>query len=374
MADAPTSLTIPTELKPSDGRFGCGPSKVRPAQLQALAAAGDLFGTSHRQAPVKNLVGRVRDGLRQLFSLPDGYEVILGNGGSTAFWDAAAFGLIDTRSLHLTYGEFSAKFASAVAKNPFVGDPIVVKADPGGAPDPVSDPSVDLIAWAHNETSTGVAVPVHRPAGAGDALIAIDATSAAGGLPVDITEADAYYFAPQKNFAGDGGLWIALMSPAALARVEKVAAAGRWVPDFLSLPIAIENSVKNQTYNTPAIATLILLAEQIDWLLGNGGLEWATKRTADSSARLYAWAEATEYTTPFVADPALRSQVVGTVDFADDVDASAVAKILRTNRIVDTEPYRKLGRNQLRVGMFPAVEPDDVSALTQCIDWVVQRL
>ena len=374
MADAPTSLTIPTELKPSDGRFGCGPSKVRPAQLQALAAASDLFGTSHRQAPVKNLVRRVRDGLRQLFSLPDGYEVILGNGGSTAFWDAAAFGLIDTRSLHLTYGEFSAKFASAVAKNPFVGDPIVVKADPGGAPDPVSDPSVDLIAWAHNETSTGVAVPVHRPAGAGDALIAIDATSAAGGLPVDITEADAYYFAPQKNFAGDGGLWIALMSPAALARVEKVAAAGRWVPDFLSLPIAIENSVKNQTYNTPAIATLILLAEQIDWLLGNGGLEWATKRTADSSARLYAWAEATEYTTPFVADPALRSQVVGTVDFADDVDASAVAKILRTNRIVDTEPYRKLGRNQLRVGMFPAVEPDDVSALTQCIDWVVQRL
>lgn len=374
MADAPTSLTIPTELKPSDGRFGCGPSKVRPAQLQALAAASDLFGTSHRQAPVKNLVGRVRDGLRQLFSLPDGYEVILGNGGSTAFWDAAAFGLIDTRSLHLTYGEFSAKFASAVAKNPFVGDPIVVKADPGGAPDPVSDPSVDLIAWAHNETSTGVAVPVHRPAGAGDALIAIDATSAAGGLPVDITEADAYYFAPQKNFAGDGGLWIALMSPAALARVEKVATAGRWVPDFLSLPIAIENSVKNQTYNTPAIATLILLAEQIDWLLGNGGLEWATKRTADSSARLYAWAEATEYTTPFVADPALRSQVVGTVDFADDVDASAVAKILRTNGIVDTEPYRKLGRNQLRVGMFPAVEPDDVSALTQCIDWVVQRL
>ncbi len=374
MADAPTSLTIPTELKPSDGRFGCGPSKVRPAQLQALAAAGDLFGTSHRQAPVKNLVGRVRDGLRQLFSLPDRYEVILGNGGSTAFWDAAAFGLIDSRSLPPTYGEFSAKFASAVAKNPFVGDPIVVKADPGGAPDPVSDPSVDLIAWAHNETSTGVAVPVHRPAGAGDALIAIDATSAAGGLPVDITEADAYYFAPQKNFAGDGGLWIALMSPAALARVEKVAAAGRWVPDFLSLPIAIENSVKNQTYNTPAIATLILLAEQIDWLLGNGGLEWATKRTADSSARLYAWAEATEYTTPFVADPALRSQVVGTVDFADDVDASAVAKILRTNGIVDTEPYRKLGRNQLRVGMFPAVEPDDVSALTQCIDWVVQRL
>ena len=347
---------------------------MRPEQLQALAAAGDVFGTSHRQAPVKNLVGRVRDGLRQLFSLPDGYEVILGNGGSTAFWDAAAFGLIDKRSLHLTYGEFSSKFASCVVKNPFVGDPVILKADPGSAPRPQSDPSVDLIAWAHNETSTGVAVPVQRPDGSGDALIAIDATSAAGGLPVDITEVDAYYFAPQKNFAGDGGLWIAIMSPTALARVEAIAAAGRWVPDFLSLPIAIENSTKNQTYNTPAIATLILLAEQIDWLLGNGGLDWAVKRTADSSQRLYSWAEAAKFATPFVADPELRSQVVGTVDFSDDVDAAAVAKALRANGIVDTEPYRKLGRNQLRVGMFPAVEPDDVSALTQCIDWVVERL
>jgi phosphoserine aminotransferase len=316
----------------------------------------------------------VRDGLRQLFSLPDGYEVILGNGGSTAFWDAAAFGLIDKRSLHLTYGEFSSKFASCVVKNPFVGDPVILKADPGSAPRPQSDPSVDLIAWAHNETSTGVAVPVQRPDGSGDALIAIDATSAAGGLPVDITEVDAYYFAPQKNFAGDGGLWIAIMSPTALARVEAIAAAGRWVPDFLSLPIAIENSTKNQTYNTPAIATLILLAEQIDWLLGNGGLDWAVKRTADSSQRLYSWAEAAKFATPFVADPELRSQVVGTVDFSDDVDAAAVAKALRANGIVDTEPYRKLGRNQLRVGMFPAVEPDDVSALTQCIDWVVERL
>jgi len=374
MADASTSLTIPPELKPSDGRFGCGPSKVRPEQLQALAAAGDLFGTSHRQAPVKNLVGRVRDGLRQLFSLPDGYEVILGNGGSTAFWDAAAFGLIDKRSLHLTYGEFSAKFASAVAKNPFVGDPIIVKADAGSAPQPVSDPSVDLIAWAHNETSTGVAVPVERPRGSGDALIAIDATSAAGGLPVNINDADVYYFAPQKNFAGDGGLWIALLSPAALARVESIAGAGRWVPEFLSLPIAIENSVKNQTYNTPAIGTLVLLAEQIDWLNGNGGLDWATKRTADSASRLYSWAEASSFATPFVTDPGLRSQVVGTVDFTDAVDAAAVAKILRANGIVDTEPYRKLGRNQLRVGMFPAVEPDDVSALTRCIDFVVERL
>ena len=367
-------LTIPADLKPSDGRFGCGPSKVRPEQLQALAAAGDLFGTSHRQAPVKNLVGRVRDGLRQLFSLPEDYEVILGNGGSTAFWDAAAFGLIDQRSLHLTYGEFSSKFASAVSKNPFVGDPVIIKADPGSAPTPQSDPSVDLIAWAHNETSTGVAVPVVRPEGSGAALIAIDATSAAGGLPVDITDADAYYFAPQKNFAGDGGLWIAILSPAALARVDAIASAGRWMPDFLSLPIAIENSRKNQTYNTPAIATLILLAEQIEWLLGNGGLDWAVKRTADSSQRLYAWAEASSFTTPFVADPDLRSQVVGTVDFSDDVDAAVVAKTLRANGIVDTEPYRKLGRNQLRIGMFAAVEPDDVSALTACVDWVVERL
>jgi phosphoserine aminotransferase len=367
-------LTIPAELKPKDGRFGCGPSKVRPEQLQALAAAGDLFGTSHRQPPVKNLVGRVRDGLRELFSLPDGYEVVLGNGGTTAFWDAAAFCLIDKRSLHLTYGEFSAKFASAVAKNPFVGEPVVVKADPGSAPKPQSDPSVDLIGWAHNETSTGVAVSVERPADSGDALVAIDATSAAGGLPVDITQSDVYYFAPQKNFASDGGLWVAIMSPAALARVEAIAGSGRWVPEFLSLPIAIDNSGKNQTYNTPAVGTLIMFADQLDWLLSNGGLDWAVKRTADSSQRLYGWAEDSQFATPFVTDPQLRSQVVGTVDFADEVDAAAVAKTLRANGIVDTEPYRKLGRNQLRIGMFPAVEPDDVSALTQCVDWVVERL
>ncbi len=369
------ALTIPADLKPGDGRFGCGPSKVRPEQLQALTTtAATLFGTSHRQAPVKNLVGRVRDGLRELFSLPDGYEVLLGNGGATAFWDAAAFGLIDSKSLHLTYGEFSAKFASAVAANPFVGDPIVIKADAGSAPEPTSDPSVDAIAWAHNETSTGVAVPVRRPEGSGDALILIDATSAAGGLPVDIRDVDAYYFAPQKNFASDGGLWLAIASPAALARIEAIAASGRWVPDFLSLPIAVENSLKNQTYNTPAIGTLVLMAEQIDWMLGNGGLDWSVKRTADSSQRLYSWAEASSYATPFVTDPALRSQVVGTIDFADSVDASAVAAILRANGIVDTEPYRKLGRNQLRIAMFPAIEPDDVSALTQCVDWVVERL
>ncbi|MDV3129794.1 phosphoserine transaminase [Mycobacterium sp. 21AC1] len=365
-------LTIPADLKPKDGRFGCGPSKVRPEQLQALADSGHLFGTSHRQAPVKNLVGRVRDGLRQLFALPDGYEVILGNGGSTAFWDAAAFGLIDKRSLHLTYGEFSSKFASAVAKNPFVGDPVIVKTDPGTAPEPQSDPDVDAIAWAHNETSTGVAVPVQRPAG--DALVLIDATSAAGGLPVDIADTDAYYFAPQKNFAGDGGLWLAVVSPAALARIEAIGTSGRWVPDFLSLPVAVENSLKNQTYNTPAIATLVLLAEQIDWLLGNGGLDWAVKRTADSSQRLYSWAEASSFATPFVTDPALRSQVVGTIDFSDSVDAAAVAKVLRANGIVDTEPYRKLGRNQLRIGMFAAIDPEDVSALTGCVDWVVENL
>lgn len=374
MAD-PAQLTIPADLRPADGRFGCGPSKVRPEQLTALSTtAAGLFGTSHRQAPVKNLVSRVRDGLRELFRAPDGYEVILGNGGATAFWDAAAFGLIDNRSLHLTYGEFSAKFASAVTANPFVGDPIVIKADAGSAPEPTSDPSVDAIAWAHNETSTGVAVPVVRPADSGDALVLIDATSGAGGLPVNLADVDAYYFAPQKNFAGDGGLWLAVMSPAALARVERIAASGRWVPDFLSLPIAVDNSLKNQTYNTPAIATLVLLAEQIDWMLGHGGLDWAVGRTADSAGRLYSWAEASQFATPFVADPALRSQVVGTIDFVDEVDAATVAKVLRANGIVDTEPYRKLGRNQLRVAMFPAIEPDDVSALTRCVDWVVERL
>lgn len=374
MAD-PAQLAIPVDLKPADGRFGCGPSKVRPEQLTALSTTGAaLFGTSHRQAPVKNLVGRVRGGLRELFSLPDGYEVILGNGGATAFWDAAAFGLIDTKSLHLTFGEFSAKFASAVAANPFVGEPIVVKADAGSAPAPQSDPSVDAIAWAHNETSTGVALGVRRPEGSGDALVLIDATSGAGGLPVDVTECDAYYFAPQKNFASDGGLWLAVLSPAALARIESIAASGRWVPDFLSLPIAVDNSLKNQTYNTPAIGTLVLMAEQVDWMLANGGLDWAVKRTADSSSRLYSWAGASAYATPFVTDPALRSQVVGTVDFSDDVDAAAVAAVLRANGIVDTEPYRKLGRNQLRVAMFPAIEPDDVTALTHCVDWVVEHL
>ncbi|NNH71698.1 phosphoserine transaminase [Nocardia uniformis] len=367
--------SIPDELKPADGRFGCGPSKVRPEQLQSLVDVGaSVFGTSHRQKPVKDVVARVRSGLRELFALPDGYEVVLGNGGTTAFWDAAAFGLIREKSLHLTNGEFSSKFASVAKGNPFIGDPIVVKAEPGSAPEPVSDPSVDLIGWAQNETSTGVAIPVSRPAGSENALIAIDATSGAGGLPVNMADADVYYFAPQKCFAADGGLWIALMSPAALARVEEIKNSGRWTPDFLSLPIAIDNSTKDQTYNTPALATLLLFANQIEWLNGNGGLDWAVKRTLDSSSRLYSWAESSEYATPFVVDPAHRSQVVGTIDFNDSVDAAQVAKVLRANGIVDTEPYRKLGRNQLRVGMFPAIDPEDVSQLTRSIDWVVQKL
>lgn len=374
-ASTSTDLQIPADLKPADGRFGCGPSKVRPEQLAALAGAGALMGTSHRQKPVKSLVGRVRSGLRELFSLPGGYEVVLGNGGTTAFWDAAAFGLVRERALHLTYGEFSAKFADSTRGAPFLAEPVIVKAEPGSAPAPAADPTCDVLAWAHNETSTGVSVPVVRPDAAIDGqLVLIDATSGAGGLPVDITKADAYYFAPQKGFASDGGLWIALMSPAALARVAELAAADRWIPPFLSLATAVDNSLKDQTYNTPAIATLLLMAEQIDWMLGLGGLDACVARTAESSSLLYAWAEKSEFATPFVTDPTHRSQVVGTIDFAESVDAAAVAKVLRANGIVDTEPYRKLGRNQLRIGMFPAIEPSDVQALTGCIDWVVERL
>ena len=375
MADA-TSLVLPPALIPTDGRFGCGPSKVRPEALAALAGSGaSVLGTSHRQAPVKSLVRRVREGMSTLFSLPDGYQVIMGNGGTTAFWDAAALGLVRNRSQHLTFGEFSAKFAGVTGKAPFLADPQVISADPGDAPEPVAAADVDVYAWAHNETSTGVAVPVRRPAGAtADQLVLVDATSGAGGLPVDISETDVYYFAPQKVFGSDGGLWIALASPAALDRIGEIAASDRWIPEFLSIATALDNTVKDQTLNTPAVATLFLLADQLDWLLGNGGLEWATKRTADSSGRLYDWAMASEFATPFVARPELRSQVVGTIDFADSVDAAAVAKTLRANGIVDTEPYRKLGRNQLRIGMFPAVEPSDVSALTECIDYVVQRL
>ncbi|MCG8917462.1 phosphoserine transaminase [Actinokineospora sp. PR83] len=371
----PSTLELPAELKPSDGRFGCGPSKVRPEQLAALAAEGaKLMGTSHRQKPVKSLVGRVRAGLRDLFSLPEGYEVVLGNGGTTAFWDAAAFGLVRERAQLFTYGEFSSKFATVNKKAPFLADPIVVSAEPGSAPEIAYAEGADLVGWAHNETSTGVAVPVSRPAGSDGALVAIDATSGAGGLPVKAEDFDCYYFAPQKSFASDGGLWLALMSPAALERVAEIGATDRFIPEFLSLTTAVDNSVKDQTYNTPAVATLFLLAEQLDWMNGNGGLDWTTARTKDSSDRLYGWAEKTSYTSPYVADPAHRSQVVGTIDFAEEVDAAAVAKALRANGIVDVEPYRKLGRNQLRVAMFPAIEPTDVTTLTNAIDWVVERL
>ncbi len=374
MTAADTILAIPTDLKPGDGRFGCGPSKVRPEALEKLARQSDLMGTSHRQAPVRDVVRRVREGLAELFALPDGYEVVLGNGGTTAFWESACAWLIRERSLNLTYGEFSQKFAKAAKVAPFLADPIVVETEPGDAPVPRGDAAVDLIGWAHNETSTGVMVPVERPADAGDALIAIDATSGAAGLPLDASQADVYYFAPQKGLGSDGGLWLAAMSPAAIARIEELdGAAGRWQPEFLSLAVALDNSRKQQTYNTPAVATLFLLADQVEWMLGNGGLDWCVSRTGDSSGRLYGWAEASEFAHPFVADPAKRSLVVGTIDFDDDVDAAAIAKALRANGIVDTEPYRKLGRNQLRIGMFPAVEPDDVEALTKCIDYVVEN-
>jgi phosphoserine aminotransferase len=370
-----TMLEIPHSLKPADGRFGCGPSKVRPEAVAKLAEHADLLGTSHRQAPVKDLVRRVREGLGELFSLPDGYEVALGNGGTTAFWDAAATCLVRRRPLHLTYGEFSSKFAKATAGAPFLDDPILVEADPGDAPEPVADPDTDVIAWAHNETSTGVMVPVERPDGAGDALVLVDATSGAGGLPVDVKQADAYYFAPQKAFAAEGGLWVAILSRAAIERIDELDGAGdgRWQPAFLSLATALENSRKDQTYNTPAIATLFLLADQIEWLLEGGGLEFGVGRSRDSSDHLYGWAEASEVASPFVADAAKRSLVVGTIDFAESIDAAALAATLRANGIVDVEPYRKLGRNQLRVGMFPAVEPEDVRALTGCIDWVLEN-
>jgi phosphoserine aminotransferase len=369
-------IEIPADIKPADGRFGSGPSKVRTEALSALAATGSsLLGTSHRQAPVKNLVGRIRDGIRALFSLPGDYEVILGNGGTTAFWDIATHGLIEAKSQHLSFGEFSSKFVKAAQQAPWLDTPTVISAEPGTHPEPRPERGADVYALTHNETSTGVATPIRRVPGADkNALVLVDATSGAGGLPVDITETDVYYFAPQKSFAADGGLWLAVFSPAALERAAQVHASGRHVPEFFSLPTAIDNSLKNQTYNTPAVATLFLLADQLDWINGQGGLEWAVRRTADSSSRLYGWADKSPYATPFVADPAQRSQVIGTIDFTDGIDAAAIAKALRANGIVDTEPYRKLGRNQLRVAMFPAVDPADVEALTHCIDYVVDKL
>ncbi len=374
MSDA---LSIPAHLLPADGRFGAGPSKIQTSHLDALAATGaTLMGTSHRQAPVRELVGRVREGLAALFSLPAGHEVVLGNGGATAFWDLATYGLIRAKSQHLAFGEFSSKFAAAAAAAPWLAAPSVIEAAPGSLPAAVAEEGVDVYAWAQNETSTAVMAPVVRPAGtsAEQALVLVDATSGAGGLPVDLREVDAYYFAPQKCFASDGGLWLAVMSPAALDRASEIAASGRHVPAFFDLPTAIDNSRKNQTYNTPAVATLFLMAEQLDWMNANGGLAGMVARTSRSSEALYGWAEKTSYTFPYVSDPAHRSLVIGTIDFEDSVDAARVAAVLRANGIVDTEPYRKLGRNQLRIAMYPAVEPSDVEALTACIDHVVERL
>ncbi|GAB6986938.1 phosphoserine transaminase [Nocardioides pyridinolyticus] len=373
MSDA---LQIPRDLLPADGRFGAGPSKIQTSHLDALAATGtSLMGTSHRQAPVRDLVGRVRSGLSSLFSLPDGYEVVLGNGGATAFWDVATYGLISQKSQHLSFGEFSSKFAAAATAAPWLDAPSVIASEPGSAPVAVAEDGVDVYAWAHNETSTAVMAPVVRPTGASsDSLVLIDATSGAGGLPVDVAETDVYYFAPQKCFASDGGLWIALFSPAALSRAASLAASDRHIPAFFDLPTAIDNSLKNQTYNTPAVATLFLMAEQLDWMNSSGGLAGMVARTTESSDILYTWAEKSPYAFPYVSDPAHRSLVIGTIDFEDSIDAARIAAVLRANGIVDTEPYRKLGRNQLRIAMYPAVDPADIESLTACIDWVVERL
>jgi len=372
----PAKIVIPAELRPADGRFGSGPTKVRPEQVAALTAAGrTLLGTSHRQAPVRGVVQRVREGLAQLFALPEDYLVVLGNGGTTAFWDAAAFGLIGSKSQHLSFGEFSAKFAKVAKTAPWLAEPSVIACPPGSHPLPQAEAGVDAYALTHNETSTGVAMPVRRVAGADDdALVLVDATSAAGGIAVQADEFDTYYFAPQKCFGADGGLWVALISPAAIDRVARIAASDRYIPEFLSLPLAIDNSRLQQTYNTPSVATLILFAEQVDWMLANGGMAWTTERSAASSGILYNWADKSPLASPFVADPAQRSPVVVTIDLDDSVKATAVSEALRANGIVDTDSYRKLGRNQLRIGTFPAVDPADVEALAACIDYVIERL
>jgi len=376
VAAAPEDIRIPADLLPADGRFGSGPSKVRKEQVDALGAVWQSYlGTSHRQKTVKSQVGRLRSGLSSLFSLPDGYEVVLGNGGSTCFWDVASFGLIRDRAQFLSFGEFGAKFASGVKKAPHLGDPTILKADPGSAPVFAAEVGIDAYCSPHNETSTGVAVtPVRVAGGDSDALMLIDATSGAGGLAVDPTQFDTYYFAPQKSFGSDGGLWFALMSPAAIARAAEIKESGRWIPDFLDLQTAIDNSRLDQTYNTPALATILMMAEQVDWFNANGGLDWCVARTAESSGVIYDWAEASDVATPFVSDPALRSAVVATIDIDDSIDATSITKALRLNGILDTEPYRKLGRNQLRIAVFPAVDPDDVRALTRSIDFVISQL
>lgn len=373
MIDA--TLTIPESFLPADGRFGSGPAKVRPEQIDALTSTyRSLFGTSHRQAPVKNLVKQVQEGLASLFNIPQGYEVVLGNGGSTAFWDAATFCLVREQAVHTQFGEFGSKFAKATNAAPFLKDSVITKLEPGTADIPQYVAGADVYAWPHNETSTGAVAPVTRVPGSSDdnALILIDATSGAGGLTVDLTETDVYYFAPQKSFSADGGLWIAIMSPAAIARIEEITASGRWIPDFLNLKTAVDNSRLNQTYNTPALATLMLLAEQIDWMNSNGGLEWAAGRSSASAQILYSWAAEREFTSAFVEESS-RSNVVGTIDFTDDVDAAAISKVLRANGVVDVDPYRSLGRNQLRIAMFPSVDPEDVRKLTQAIDYIVEN-
>jgi len=368
-------ITIPADLLPADGRFGCGPSKVRPEAVAALAAEPSYMGTSHRQEPVRFMVSRLRNGLAEMFALPDGYEIILGNGGSTVFWDIATFGLIENRSLHASFGEFSSKFASASAAAPFLADPVVVKTDPGTHPEITADPDVDVYALTHNETSTGVSMQLRRPEGAADGqLVLVDATSAAGGLRFDPAETDVYYFAPQKCLASDGGLWLAAVSPTAIDRIERIGASGRWVPESLSLTTALENSRKDQTYNTPALATVFLAVQQVEWVNENGGLHFAAGRSDRSAEIIYGWAEASDYATPFVTEESKRSHVVATIDLDDSIDAPTVSKVLRANGIVDTDSYRKLGRNQLRVALFPAIDPDDVAALTACIDHVVANL
>jgi phosphoserine aminotransferase len=369
-------ITIPPDLLPSDGRFGSGPSKVRPEAVEALAkVAGEYLGTSHRQATVRFVVGALRNGLAELLNLPDGYEIVLGNGGTTAFWDSATFGLIERRSQHLSFGEFSSKFAAGVAAAPFLEAPSVITSEAGTHPDAVADPDVDAYCYPHNETSTGVSMEVVRPEGATDGqLVLVDATSGAAGLRFDCSQTDVYYFAPQKGLAADGGVWLAAVSPAAIERIERIAGSDRWIPPFLDLAVALDNSRKDQTYNTPALATIYLAGQQVDWINSNGGLEWAASRCDRSADAMYGWAESSSFATPFVTDPAQRSHVVATIDFDEAVDANVLSAVLRRNGIVDTDSYRKLGRNQLRIAMFPAIEPDDVVALTRCIDFVVERL
>jgi phosphoserine aminotransferase len=369
-------VRIPSELLPGDGRFGSGPSKVRGEAVRALAEASTTYlGTSHRREGVRAVVRAAREGLAELFALPDGYEVLLATGGSTLFWDAAAFGLVERRAEHLVFGEFSAKFAAVTASAPFLDDPLVIESEPGTHPELRADASVDAYAFPHNETSTGVMMDVRRPVGGNaDALMLVDGTSGAAGLRVDPTQFDAYYFAPQKAFAADAGIWVALCSPAAIERIERVAATGRWVPPTLSLPIALENSRLDQTYNTPPLSSIFLLADTVRWMLDHGGIEWAASRCDRSAEIVYGWAEASAHATPYVAKPSERSHTVACIDFVDTIDAGALAAALRDNGIVDTESYRKLGRNQLRIALFPAIEPDDVAALTRCIDYVVAAL